>query len=174
MSNLNVPISPSSRPTQLVCLTVRWTWRQQGERRCTMTSLLWPTSPASTAAPALPTKAWDTSTALIWVCVGKRWEAVILVRFVKKWVWRVLKTCCVCLTGQSAGHLCGQCHREWERSQRLHLSVHRGPLRHQEPERGVLPAFPHWWLTHRYGIAAAAVCCLKSEDIIYKTSNTTL
>lgn len=75
---LNVQISPSSRPTRLVSVTVRWTCRREGEHCCTMTSLLWPTSPASTAAPASPAKASDISTALIWLCVGKRWEAVIL------------------------------------------------------------------------------------------------
>lgn len=53
--------------------------------------------------------------------------------------------------------MCGQCNREWERGQRLCLSVHCGSLWHQEWECGVLSAFPHWWLTHRYGLNTAAV-----------------
>lgn len=71
-------ISPSSRPTQLVSVIVQWVYRQQTVNRCTTTSLRWPTSPASTAARASPTKACDTSTALTWLCVGRRWEAVVL------------------------------------------------------------------------------------------------
>lgn len=58
--------------------------RQDEACRCTITSLLCPTPPTSTAAPVSPAKAWDISIALMWVCVEKRWEAVVLVAFI--WV----------------------------------------------------------------------------------------
>lgn len=74
-------MSPSFRPTQLVSMTVHWTCTRVEEPCCTMTSLFWPTSPASTAAPGSPTKACDISIALMWVCVGKRWEAAVLMTF---------------------------------------------------------------------------------------------
>lgn len=63
------------RPTQLVSVTVRWTCTQGKERCCTTTSLLWLTSPASTAAPASPAKVCGISTALTWACAGHRWES---------------------------------------------------------------------------------------------------
>ncbi len=159
---LNVAVSPSSRPTQLVSVTVRWTCRREEERCCTMTSLLWPTSPASTAAPASPAKASDISTALMWLCVARRWEIPMTLDFVKFSLTRNF-TCRVSLTGQSAGYLRGQCDRERERGQRLRLSVHCVSLWHQEPERGVLAAFSYWWHTHGYGPNAAAKYCYKWE-----------
>jgi len=141
------------RPTQLVSATVRWTFRWEERTCCTTTSLLCPTSPASTAAPASPTKAYAISIALIWDSVGQRWEI------------GDQKACClceihfdvhinlaVCLLESSASLLCGQCNRDWESGQRLHLSVYCGSLWHQESEHGVLPAFHHRWLTHRYGL----------------------
>lgn len=89
-------------------------------------------------------------------------------RFGKKFILTCVLTSCVCVTGQSAGYLCGQCNREWERGQRLRLSVHCGSLWHQEPERGVLPSFPYWWLTHWYGLNAAAFCGSKWEDMVVR------
>lgn len=149
---LNVPIS---RPTQLVTVAVCWTCGREEESCCSTTSLLCLMSPASKAAPASPTKAWDISIALILVCAGKRWEAVVVMFFCKKKKGKkdlmCVLTCCVrSLTGQSTGYLCGQCNREWERGQRLRLSIHCRSLWHQESERGLHPAFRYWWLTHRY------------------------
>lgn len=66
---LNVPVS---RPTRHVAVSVCWTCRRQEESCCTMISLLCLMPPASKAAPASPTEAWDISITLILLCVGKR------------------------------------------------------------------------------------------------------
>lgn len=71
--------SPSTRRTQRVSVNARWTCRQEMEQSCTMTSLVWPMPRASTAARASPAKAWDISIASMWLSVGKRWGAVVLI-----------------------------------------------------------------------------------------------
>lgn len=65
-------LTSSFRPIQLVSVTAYWICAQAKEHCCTTISLLWPTSPASIAAPASPAKACGTSIALIWACVGQR------------------------------------------------------------------------------------------------------
>lgn len=65
-------LTSSFRPIQLVSVTAYWICAQAKERCCTTISLLWPTSPASIAAPASPAKACGTSIVLIWACVGQR------------------------------------------------------------------------------------------------------
>lgn len=79
---------------------------------------------------------------------GKEVRKLMFV-FVKFCVARIL-TCWICLKGQSAGNVCGQCNRAWEKGQRLPLSVHCGSLWNKEPERCVFPAFPYRWLTPWY------------------------
>lgn len=68
---------------------------------------------------------------------------------INAWRHRVL------VTGSNVGHLRGQRNGEWEGGQRLCVPVHRGAVRHQEPERGFHSAFRHRRRTHRYALGAA-------------------
>lgn len=87
---------------------------------------------------------------------GKEVRKLMLFAFVKFCVMCIL-TCWISLKGPSASNVCGQCNREWEKGQRLHLSVHRGSLWNQETEHRVFSAFPYWWLTHWYELNPEAI-----------------
>lgn len=136
------------RPTQLVIVTVGWTFRRREGPCCATISLSCPMSPPSAAALASPTKACVIFITLIWVCVGPRWEWDLCRCSFVNWCSMCDSPHCIPLTETRGGLLCGQRNRDWKSGEKLHLSVCGGSLWYQESEHGVLPAFCHRGLTH--------------------------